>query len=825
MAAAQANLREVTARLAELESENATLRASKAALEVDLRNSEKGFHDLLENVTTVAVQGYQMDGTTQYWNRASEDFYGYTAQEAVGRNLLDLIIPDEMRTVVADAMRGMAETGVAIPTGELSLRRKDGSRIDVVSSHTLVRLPGRAMELFCIDVDITRHKQTEAALRASEQSYRQLLQLSPEAIFIHRDDIIFFANEAALELFGARSPAELIGMNWHHLLAPEYWQTVEQRFASLLSGEQRRVPQREMRYTTVTGNAIPAEASSALVMVDGQPAIMSVLRDIAERKKIEEELLDYRVRLEDLVRQRTAELSAALQAAQLADQAKDAFLANVSHELRTPLGAVMGLSALALKQSENPRQIDYLSKIDKAGRHLSRIINDLLDLSKIVAGRMEFEAITFSLGAMMRHSQALMAPKAEAKGLRFTQEIAADVPDILVGDPLRLQQILLNLVGNALKFTAAGGVDVRVGLRRREADRVCLVIDVEDTGVGISAEERAGLFQPFSQADASMSRKYGGTGLGLAISQRLAAKMGGDITVSSFPGSGSTFSAEVWLALGDGRDLPAEQADAAAAPPQVRYRDARVLVVDDHPMNREIVGELLDAVGITPQMAGNGREALDILATASAADFDLILMDIQMPVLDGLGATRAIRQLPGFGELPIIAMTAHAMEHEKQKSMAAGMVDHITKPFDVESFYRVLAKWIRDERKQTAEPPPDPPAKGLQALRGIDTVTALTRFAGNEARYRHWLGKLVADSGETMNQLRQALEAGDTATALSAAHAFKGRVGMLGIGDLQTKAARLEAALLDQLPTPDLFDQLQSAVEQTLTEVKAALEI
>ena len=819
-------LAELRARQIELERQNEALRISQLAVETALCTSEERFHQLLENVPTVAVQGYALDGTTQYWNQASTNLYGYSADEAIGRNLLDLIIPAEMRSGVSRAMQNMAATGVAIPTGELSLMRKDGTRVDVLSSHTLVRMPGRELELFCIDIDITERKRAEAALRASEEGYRQLLQLLPEAICIHRDEIIFFANDAAVDLFGAGTASALIGLNWHRLMAPEHWSNAERRCGSLIRGEVPRLPRTEMNYIALDGRTIPAESTSSRVAVEGKPAIMTLVRDISERKRIEKELKDYRTELEDQVQKRTADLSAALHEAKLADQAKDAFLANVSHELRTPLTAVLGLSALALSHGEDPKQRDYLQKIGKAGKHLSRIINDLLDLSKIVAGRLEFEAITFSLRGMMQHCHAVMADKAKSKGLQITQHIGDEVPDALVGDPLRLEQILLNLIGNAIKFTRAGRIDVRVVLSARREHGVCLHIDVEDTGIGMQPEDIAGLFQPFSQADASMSRKYGGTGLGLAISRRLAELMDGDISVTSREGSGTTFSVKVWLKPGDARNLPNDDANIRQQPVVHHYRDARVLIAEDHPMNMEIVSELLNAVGITPRTANNGQEALDILAAFGPTAFDLVLMDIQMPIMDGLTATRELRTWTGFSQLPVVAMTAHAMEHEKETRATAGMNDHIIKPFDTESFYRVLARWMPDSKK--LEPgnsalPANPSATGLQALYSIDSQAAMARFSGNEARYRHWLAMFVEESPATVAQLRQALAAGETEKAGRAVHAFKGRVGMLGITSLHARATGLETALQNTLPTDDLLDEMECAIEQTRAEIKAAL--
>jgi len=277
---------------------------------------------------------------------------------------------------------------------------------------------------------------------------------------------------------------------------------------------------------------------------------------------------------------RTIELSKALEAAKAADQTKDAFLANVSHELRTPLNAVIGMANLAQGISSDPRSHDYLEKIVRSGKHLNRIINDLMDLSKISAGRMELEILSFSLRGVLAHIESVMTNRAAEKGLALVLAVDDAVPDVLLGDHTRIAQIFLNLIGNAIKFTDTGSVSVRVSLQAHEQNRVCLEIDFKDTGIGIGQEERKQLFKPFSQADASVSRKYGGTGLGLTISQRLAEMMDGDITVTSIEGRGTTFKVRIRLGLGNPADLLVAQPAAEEALPQ-RYRNTRILVVED----------------------------------------------------------------------------------------------------------------------------------------------------------------------------------------------------------------------------------------------------
>jgi hemerythrin-like metal-binding protein len=547
----------------------------------------------------------------------------------------------------------------------------------------------------------------------------------------------------------------------------------------------------------------------------------------AEQLHLNEELASERDSLERNVKERTAELEQATEAAETANQAKSAFLANMSHELRTPLSAVIGIASLAQGISTEPKLRDYLEKIVRSGKHLNRIINELLDLTKIAAGHMELEIISFSLRTVVAHVESVMSHRAAEKGLKLATLIDDAVPDVLLGDPTRVTQIFLNLIGNAIKFTQAGGVTIRVGLRACEESRIFLNIEFEDTGIGMRPDDLKQLFKPFSQADTSVSRKFGGTGLGLMISRRLAEMMDGDISVTSIEGSGTTFKVRLWLGLGNEADLPtADSAGDDVLP--LCYQDVRILVADDQPLNREIVAALLAAVGITPGMAANGQEVLDILSEAGPDAFDLVLMDIQMPVIDGLTATRALRSRAGFETLPIIAMTAHTMTHEQELNTAAGMNGHIGKPFDNASFYRTLAKWIPKAKQKTTDATLALPAKPeilpdagneLSSLRGVDVAAALARFCGNEVSYRRWLEDFVATAGGVFDQIRSEITAKQGEKAGKLVHAFKGRVGMLGMTDLHGIVCALESVL----HAGTSADELLSTLERSINEMRIEL--
>lgn len=390
-------------------------------------------------------------------------------------------------------------------------------------------------------------------------------------------------------------------------------------------------------------------------------------------------------------RRTEAALRDAKEAAEAATIAKDIFLANLSHEMRTPLNIMMGFTHLALKDDLPPGTRACLEKIGTAADTLLALINDLLDLSKISAGHLEIAQAPFALRELVGRVTGDLRAKAEEKGLALRVHLADDLPPHLLGDALRIEQILVNLAGNAIKFTTTGTVDLRLFAVRRTplgAPQLRLCIEVADTGCGMSREQIARLFRPFSQADSSISRRFGGTGLGLTICKRLAEAMGGSITVMSAPGRGSRFRVEIQLAASPKPPPP------PPPPLPVVFANVRVLLVDDHPLNRQLVMDLLADQGIAVDPAADGHEALELLTTRARSHYDAVLMDIQMPEMDGLAATRAIRREHRLVDLPIIALTAHTMRHEIESALAAGMNDHLGKPIDPVQLIDKLAFWV-----------------------------------------------------------------------------------------------------------------------------------
>ena len=427
------------------------------------------------------------------------------------------------------------------------------------------------------------------------------------------------------------------------------------------------------------GQALQVEMNISEWVQDGQTYFTLIVRDVSERIRLVEEL------------------KIAKEEAERASQAKSTFLANMSHEIRTPMNAVLGLTHLALRQATDERGRDYLERIQQSAQHLLGIIDDILDFSKIEADKLSLEHIGFSLAAVMENFSNLIVDKATAKGLKLGIDIAPDVPDALVGDPLRLGQILINYGNNAVKFTERGDIRVRVEVLARGEHDVVLRCAVRDTGIGLSEEHRQRLFQSFHQADPSTSRQYGGTGLGLAIAARLADMMGGQVGVDSRLGEGSTFwftarfGLDAAVALQpDGPGLPTPGGGESLGLAAEGGRSLRVLVVDDNEVNLLIAAEMLSHAGVEVHTAEDGAQALHRL---QAEPFDLVFMDMQMPVLDGLEATRRIRARTDRPRVPILAMTANALPADRERCLQAGMDDVITKPIDPDRLAAAVQRW------------------------------------------------------------------------------------------------------------------------------------
>jgi PAS domain S-box-containing protein len=776
---------------------------------------------------------------------------------------------------------------------------------------------------------------------------------------IRGDGTVTFANRYATELLGF-SNSELVGQRVDLILPPEWRKEVHQRFEAL-QGDEVQIDAVNENVTKSGERMWVAWSNRVIKAGDGRnKEVLCVGNNITEEMR-------HRKELEDLV----AELKVAREQALAADRAKGDFLANMSHEIRTPMNAIIGMSHLALQTGLTPKQHDYLRKIDGSAKALLRIINDILDFSKIEAGRLEMESVEFNLEEVMDNLATLVAIKAGEKELEVLFRTEPGVPLHLIGDPLRLGQILINLVSNAVKFTTQGEIIVSTRFVEERDEHAVLEFSVQDSGIGMTAEQAAKLFRPFTQADSTTTRKFGGTGLGLSISKRLVELMGGQIGVESEPGKGCTFTFTAVFGLarqagvrlgsmiGDVRGLRVlvvddsdtsraifseslkamtfnvetaasgaealveldRAADAGepynlvlmdykmpgldgiettrritrrsrpgnapsvimvtaygreeimgqakdagikgflikpvnqsvllntileacgqhghAVLPPLRsqpispnalcvIQGAHVLVAEDNEINQQVAREILESAGLVVDIASNGKQAVE---KTRANAYDAVLMDIQMPELDGLQATAELRREGRFADLPIIAMTAHAMSGDRERSLAAGMNDHVVKPIDPDALFAVLLRHVRPGVRNAAATPPSaqevtvrsaavmPPAGELP---GIDRVAGLRRVAGNEALYRKLLLDFRRDYATSLERIRAAIVENRLTDAERQVHTLKGVAGNIGAMDLHRTSQELDSAL--RLGDSGKAGVILPEVEQALAVVVDGLE-
>ena len=892
-------------------------------------------------------------------NRAYERVFGVERNSLLGKRVLDLdYLPLEDRlTYQAEDEAIIATTGHA--QREIVMPFADGQAHETLYFVSgFAGADGAPAGLVGTFVDVAEQKAAERAIAEAAQEQRVIFEAVSLGVLLTVDHKIKRFNGAIETMFGYGpealhgQPTQLLYASAHVCAQAEAHAHEAISKGALYTGQQ--LYQRrdgEQFWASVHGRALDMEHP--------EWGTVWVVQDITAD------------------RQAAEELQRAKDAADAASQAKGDFLANMSHEIRTPLNAIIGMSHLALKTELTPRQHDYVGKIQQSGQHLLGIINDILDFSKVEAGKLSIESIPFELDKVLQNVATVIVDKASTKGLELICDVAPEVPQSLIGDPLRLGQVLINYANNAIKFTEQGEISVVVRLKESVGNGVLLRFEVRDTGIGLTQEQIGRLFQSFQQADTSTTRKYGGTGLGLAISKSLAELMGGTVGVESEPGKGSTFWFTARLGLGvaqtklhisrhelqrrhvlvvddsehaaavladllnnigftvtsvhsgaaaldavrqaalqghpcdfvmldwqmpemDGievalriaaMDLPVKphpimvtaygreevikraqevgiddllikpvsasvlfdtmlrvlgRADAQDKAPQATrsgsalgllapLRGARVLVVEDNDLNQQIAQELLEDAGFTVDVADNGRIAVDkvVAAVLAQTPYDIVLMDMQMPVMDGVTATEEIRRDARHAELPIVAMTANAMQVDRDRCLAAGMNGYVTKPIDPDALWQALAQWIRPRiglglPLVAARPAPFAPGSATFArdIAGLDTQLGLRRVMGKEALYLSLLRKFVASNQAGLEPLAQLLEAGDHASAERMAHTLKGVAGNIGASELQAAMAQVERALHDQEPPArvrSLMDRPQALLAQLLTDLAAAL--
>ena len=642
-------------------------------------------------------------------------------------------------------------------------------------------------------------RQRTTELESANAFNETILLDSPVAMVVyHGRGPCVSANQAFARLVGA-TREQLLAQDFHKIKTLSKTGLLDDFLKALAEKRQYR---REIRTLSSFDREIWADCLLFPTILNGEPHLLVQLFDLTE------------------IRKATEAMREAQERAEAANRAKSEFLANMSHEIRTPMNAIIGLSHLALNLDLTPKLRDYLNKISRSAQALLAILDDILDYSKVEAGRLELDATAFHLMEVLETVVQLFSVRADEQGLALKVEISPDAPQWLIGDPLRLGQVLTNLIGNAIKFTASGAVRVQVESIADEPGFATLRFTVQDTGIGISATEVQHLFQPFTQADGSITRRFGGTGLGLAISQRLVRLMGSNIEVASAPGQGSTFSFTIRLALSE--QEPTSRRTLAALPcaweATTMIRGARILLVEDNAINQQVAREILERWGLLVVVAGDGEQAL--AALADSGPFDAVLMDIHMPVMDGLEATRRIRRDERFRDLPILAMTAAVMAKDQAECREAGMNDHVAKPIRPEQLLGVLERWIvlRERAMPARQNQPKAWSSGSggsgdwpDALPGFDLSQAIRRVSGNRELLLELLRQFGAQFATARATLAGLMGEDQREEALRWVHQLKGVAGHLGATEVYRHAAALEQEL-----QAGQFPASQTALDQAL---------
>ncbi len=710
----------------------------------DLIKSEEGFRLLAENAKDMIFR-YRLfpEPGFEYMSPAALQIMGYSSQEFVEDTnfLFKIIYPEDQPLLERFEQNSFLST---LPV-KLRWVRKDGKVIWLEQRNSpIYDKDGRLIAVEGIARDITVRKMAELKLEESEERYRKVVEFTPNGIFIQKDGIFIFANQKAAQIYGFEKPEDLYGKWVIDYLHPDYRQDVWEKMGQLKQ-EGFTVHLTEIKLLRADGAYIDAEVAATNFNINEKSTVLVIVRDITERKKSEEELQKAKI------------------AAEEANQSKSRFLANISHEIRTPMNEIIGMADLLQATELSPIQEEYVEIIKSSSDYLLSLVNDILDISKIEAGKLKLDKVSFNLKNVIVNIIKVYKIKAKEKGIKLIYNIHPDVPVYVKGDPYRLRQILINLIGNAIKFTKKGIIKVSVVKIEEIPSEVKLRFSVRDTGIGINPAKTDLLFEVFSQIDNSTTKKHNGSGLGLAICKQLVEMMGGMIWVESKSGEGSEFLFTLFLAKEDDELIKKKDIDSSI-PDISGFIKARILVVEDNPVNEKLVTVLLRNKDCEVTAVSDGVLALKTLEKDS---FDLVLMDVQMPELDGFETTIRIREKEESTRthIPIIAMTAYAMDGDREKCIAAGMDDYIAKPIKAEQLYDKIENLLQAKIRNTDVE--STPVNLLETMRIVD---------GDKKLLEELVMIFVNDCPKRLKEIREAIENGDPRGLELSAHSFRGAV-------------------------------------------------